>query len=530
MVFDLDDPCKSEDSVDTVPASVEPLRGSIAKIETGEVKNDSVAMGTAGLVSSQSVDARSGSGSLRLEQLKKQHEQQRLEMKKMIQMQKRRMLDGHNALIYGGNAEGSLAADEVLVPASKPKTSHDANATYSDLVVQDFVYVATPTKATPHVASEEDSAEDHSSPVQENLALEADERVQRESKNVKDDLREKDGDFNDETQTLQADECSEPVNDSLEGICGASEGDGLGQSFIAELSEQPQDIIIDDTTALEYSMMLNQMQSILALPSVHKGAAPGLSPVTEGAIEDDDEFEDPIDDSDADIDAASPEDIPISENYSDDDEEEPQAPNLNAEEGVLGAIQDPSTASLSDSDYAQTLFAELADGNLPSQVDDSTSQDHISPFSEGEATHTGAEDIFSITATMPTPHVMNIVTTQNENSFFKLSNESLNNERLDSTAQIQEELLLRITHLRGYLTNQLGLEKFSRAMYFLTALPQKDNATGPSLSNDKTLASAAAEEDDEQLLNDLEGIIGEEGLHLMDDLFQLITLENRLVE
>jgi hypothetical protein len=125
-----------------------------------------------------------------------------------------------------------------------------------------------------------------------------------------------------------------------------------------------------------------------------------------------------------------------------------------------------------------------------------------------------------------TPQIMSAIN-QNNISFQLSDSYNAADEHLTSSGLMDEEYLSRITHLRAYLLNQLGEERFCAGMDFLSSIHLQKAGGAAGAVEGEQQGEVEEEEDDEELLNDLEGVIGADGLHFLDDMFQLITLEAR---
>lgn len=368
-----------------------------------------------------------------IEKARQKHEKDRAELRRLIQAQKRRLqADRENAVGVADEDEGV----SVFASADHGKIRRDDNFV-SDLLIP-------PQPAASH--SQKHSA----SPASE----------------------------------------SEEVGFSFDATVAETdmfqESPLLGMTFLVQRNESApfsaetaNDIVIDDTAALEYSMMLNQMQSILQLPSVRGRTvrSGGLGCIEEdgecGSQEDDDEFEeDSVPQSSDDEERNSRDDLLLTEDFSDDEADDE---------------------------------ADLQGDGLLSSINSGDKRRGVSSFSDDGHSSSGAQDPFNTTTT---PVIMDAIHRETD---FELSDcDVAGDVHLTDSALMDEEYLSRITHLRHYLQNQLGVEQFNSGMSFLGTIHLQGDV-----------------EEDEELLNELEARVGVEGLHFLDDMFQLIALEAR---
>jgi hypothetical protein len=152
--------------------------------------------------------------------------------------------------------------------------------------------------------------------------------------------------------------------------------------------------------------------------------------------------------------------------------------------------------------------------------------EHFSDF-EDDGEQSDQESCNDPLSLVATPQIMSAIN-QNNISFQLSDSYNAADEHLTSSDLMDEEYLSRIAHLRAYLLNQLGEERFCAGMDFLSSIHlQKASGAASEGQQQGQSDGLEEEEDDEELLNDLEGVIGADGLHFLDDMFQLITLEAR---
>lgn len=120
-----------------------------------------------------------------------------------------------------------------------------------------------------HVGKSEDIWTNHlrataASPIsRRHMAMELDEEVsQRAVEIVKDRAS-----IDIESESLMEASTFDLLDDQVPSVSESQDG-FLGESFITELNQNPN--LVDPQAALEYSMMLDQMQQILQLPSKHQ--------------------------------------------------------------------------------------------------------------------------------------------------------------------------------------------------------------------------------------------------------------------
>lgn len=295
---------------------------------------------------------------------------------------------------------------------------------------------------------------------------------------------------------------------------GAGGADALGGTFSVLNLTEDAPVEVDERGALEYSLMLEQMQQILQMPTVahapkkKTGEVAPVSAEKKSEVKDDqtkDAGEKESSESDAKTDDDDTKDLP-----EDDDEFE--------EEASVDVDNSNSSDDEDDSDSADD------DDSIGSEFTDEGEDIADSP--DGNALKLGGtlKISMSLDATDDQQRQLRAIekqslketpsgTTGRDDSAinYKAGGTLGGTRKKKSNKKVVERYKeKRIIKLRTNLVAVLGEEKFLKAMSFLADLPSLNDTAAT----------------DDYLLNEVEQLIGEDNLPLLDDLFQLLSLDS----
>lgn len=285
--------------------------------------------------------------------------------------------------------------------------------------------------------------------------------------------------FPSESESLEEPSAFDLLDDPTPSISESQEDGFLGQSFVTELQENP--IFIDPQAALEYSMMLDQMQQILQLPTKHHVRAPDqeldqILEEDENVDGEDDEIEEGFEEESIKLEVSDDED-----EFNEVDENEDELEVIQPSDPAL-AFDENDDMLLAESDLYITgrYYSSVFSNKLDFCCFVSLSLVDNDPF---------GNTLADLTKSLKGQ--ANAVESANEYDSQKTA--------LDSERQY-------VMELENRLISVLGKGKYDAGIGFLSSTLLVDEAT-----------------DDDQLLSMLEEIIGPENLQYLEDLYQIIS-------
>jgi len=278
----------------------------------------------------------------------------------------------------------------------------------------------------------------------------------------------------------------------------------LAQTFVLQVQQHGQQSLAiqqEQESLHEYDILIEQLQSILVTPPTQSGINDdthqnGAEPCKDDddciLVEDSDEFEEEstigVDDR---LDM-------IDEEIDDDDEW-----GLEQSDAIVDAIVGNSA------DHPSQLYLHTADVRLLERMQQSlfitNKLDDIDKFSIHQHKRTSN------------------VTNNNNNLQSPESNSSIKvnqGELIDDNRSVSK---LRAEEIEEYLCSRVGASKLAEALQMLAETSTFSTKT--SHYNNNYTFGVSYDDKDEDLLNRIEGIIGNDCLHYLDDILMLLTLK-----